>query len=182
MGEGKYEDPPVRRARPRPSLKSTRTATQSSTSWAPGHTRTRGPQHHLWRLPLTKTARRSACMRKETTSPSSQDRGLPRRVQLGEQPDEPRLLLGRAASMPRASRACCASRAATRCSSASAAPASSRSRASPRFVSEMKCFQIELTKGYGINEFREDLKKLYFTAGTEKEHPRSCSCSPTRKS
>ena len=36
------------------------------------------------------------------------------------------------------------------------------------FMSEMKCFQIELTKGYGINEFREDLKKCFFTAGIEK--------------
>ena len=36
------------------------------------------------------------------------------------------------------------------------------------YMSEMKCFQIELTKGYGYAEFREDLKKLYFTAGADK--------------
>ena len=36
------------------------------------------------------------------------------------------------------------------------------------FMSEMKCFQIELTKGYGYNEFREDLKKLFLTAGCDK--------------
>jgi len=35
------------------------------------------------------------------------------------------------------------------------------------YVAEMKCFQIELTKGYGYNEFREDLKKLYFWAGVD---------------
>eukprot|EP00741_Cyanophora_paradoxa_P000409 tig00000404_g400.t1 len=33
------------------------------------------------------------------------------------------------------------------------------------FIAEYKIFQIELTKGYGYNEFREDLKKLYNTAG-----------------
>ena len=36
------------------------------------------------------------------------------------------------------------------------------------FMSEMKCFQIELVKGYGYNEFREDLKKLFMTAGIDK--------------
>jgi len=35
------------------------------------------------------------------------------------------------------------------------------------YVSEMKCFQIELTKGYGLNEFREDLKKLFFMTGCD---------------
>merc|ERR1719230_1970370 len=35
------------------------------------------------------------------------------------------------------------------------------------YTAEMKCFQIELTKGYGYNEFREDLKKLYFWAGVD---------------
>ena len=44
------------------------------------------------------------------------------------------------------------------------------------FMSEMKCFQIELTKGYGYNEFREDLKKLYFTAGTEKTEDGKIGC------
>eukprot|EP01135_Chromosphaera_perkinsii_P012097 Nk52_evm35s2579 gene=Nk52_evmTU35s2579 len=34
-------------------------------------------------------------------------------------------------------------------------------------MSEYKCFQIELSKGYGVNEFRDDLKKLYQTAGVE---------------
>lgn len=34
------------------------------------------------------------------------------------------------------------------------------------FLSEYKCFQIELTKGYSNNEFREDLKKVYQVAGT----------------
>jgi len=36
------------------------------------------------------------------------------------------------------------------------------------YMSDMKCFQIELTKGYGVNEFREDLKKCFFTAGSDK--------------
>ena len=36
------------------------------------------------------------------------------------------------------------------------------------YMSEMKCFQIELTKGYGTVEFREDLKKCFFTAGCDK--------------
>ena len=31
----------------------------------------------------------------------------------------------------------------------------------------MKCFQIELSKGYGYTEFREDLKKLYMMAGCD---------------
>ena len=35
------------------------------------------------------------------------------------------------------------------------------------YVSEMKCFQVELTKGYGIGEFREDLKKLFFMTGCD---------------
>ena len=35
------------------------------------------------------------------------------------------------------------------------------------YLAEMKCFQIELTKGYGYTEFREDLKKLYFIAGCD---------------
>ena len=35
------------------------------------------------------------------------------------------------------------------------------------FMAEYKCFQIELRKGYGYAEFREDLKTLYFTAGAE---------------
>lgn len=30
---------------------------------------------------------------------------------------------------------------------------------------QLKCFQIELTKGYGYNEFREDLKRLFFISG-----------------
>lgn len=35
------------------------------------------------------------------------------------------------------------------------------------FMGGFKCFNIELTRGYGSNEFREDLKKLYNTAGVE---------------
>ena len=35
------------------------------------------------------------------------------------------------------------------------------------YTAEMSCFQIELTKGYGYNEFREDLKKLYFQTGCD---------------
>jgi dynein heavy chain len=30
-----------------------------------------------------------------------------------------------------------------------------------------KCIQIEITRGYGSSEFREDLKKLYESAGTK---------------
>lgn len=36
------------------------------------------------------------------------------------------------------------------------------------FLAEYQCFQIELTKGYGTIEFREDLKKLYKIAGLNK--------------
>lgn len=39
-----------------------------------------------------------------------------------------------------------------------------------RFAAHMagfKCFSIELTRGYGSGEFREDLKKLYQTAGVQ---------------
>ena len=32
---------------------------------------------------------------------------------------------------------------------------------------ECKTFQIELTKAYGITEFREDLKKMFAKAGVE---------------
>jgi dynein heavy chain len=35
------------------------------------------------------------------------------------------------------------------------------------FIADMKCFQIELSRGYGINEFREDLKRLLMQAGAE---------------
>jgi len=35
------------------------------------------------------------------------------------------------------------------------------------YVSELKCFQVELTKGYGYNEFREDLKRLLFMSGCD---------------
>jgi dynein heavy chain len=33
-----------------------------------------------------------------------------------------------------------------------------------------KCFQIELTRGYDYSAFREDLKKLYYSAGLDKKH------------
>jgi dynein heavy chain len=33
------------------------------------------------------------------------------------------------------------------------------------FMAGFKCFSIELTRGYGINEFREDIKNLYVQAG-----------------
>lgn len=35
------------------------------------------------------------------------------------------------------------------------------------FIADMKCFQIELTRGYGINDFHEDLKRLLMLAGGE---------------
>ncbi len=35
------------------------------------------------------------------------------------------------------------------------------------YMAEMKCFQIELTRGYGVNEFHEDLKRLLMQAGAE---------------
>lgn len=37
------------------------------------------------------------------------------------------------------------------------------------FMGGFKIFSIELTRGYGTNEFREDLKKLYRTAGIDGE-------------
>ena len=48
-------------------------------------------------------------------------------------------------------------------------------------MSEMKCFQIELTKGYGNNEFREDLKKLYFRLDKAARALRGHARSTTRK-
>jgi len=35
------------------------------------------------------------------------------------------------------------------------------------YISDMKCFQIELSRGYGVNEFHEDLKRLLMQAGAE---------------
>jgi len=35
------------------------------------------------------------------------------------------------------------------------------------FMAGFKCFSIELTRGYGINEFREDLKSLYMQTGIQ---------------
>jgi len=35
------------------------------------------------------------------------------------------------------------------------------------FITGYNTFSIELARGYGVNEFREDLKKLYHTAGIE---------------
>ncbi|KAJ9522811.1 hypothetical protein QJQ45_019799, partial [Haematococcus lacustris] len=38
------------------------------------------------------------------------------------------------------------------------------------FMSETQCATIELTRSYGITEFREDVKKLYRTAGVDGKH------------
>lgn len=35
------------------------------------------------------------------------------------------------------------------------------------FMADYKCFSIEITRGYGANEFHEDLKKILMTAGAE---------------
>ena len=37
------------------------------------------------------------------------------------------------------------------------------------FMAEFTCFQIELSKGYSNNEFREDLKKIFILAGVERQ-------------
>ena len=37
------------------------------------------------------------------------------------------------------------------------------------FMAEFQCFQIELSKGYSNNEFREDLKKIFLVAGVERK-------------
>ena len=37
------------------------------------------------------------------------------------------------------------------------------------YMAEYECFQIELRKGYGYNEFREDLKQLFFATGCERK-------------
>ncbi len=37
------------------------------------------------------------------------------------------------------------------------------------FIADFKCFSIEITKGYGRNEWREDLKKCLKTAGIDNE-------------
>jgi hypothetical protein len=35
------------------------------------------------------------------------------------------------------------------------------------FMAECQCFQVELSRGYGMVEFREDIKKLYKVAGIQ---------------
>ena len=35
------------------------------------------------------------------------------------------------------------------------------------FMGELQCFQIEITKSYGKNEWRDDLKKVLLTCGEE---------------
>lgn len=35
------------------------------------------------------------------------------------------------------------------------------------FISEYRCFSIELRKGYGMNDFRDDVKSLFRTAGVD---------------
>ena len=37
-------------------------------------------------------------------------------------------------------------------------------------LSEMKLFQIEISKNYGMTEWREDLKRMFMQAGKEKKH------------
>jgi dynein heavy chain len=37
------------------------------------------------------------------------------------------------------------------------------------FIAEYKCRQIEIRRGYGINEWREDLKSIFFAAGAKNE-------------
>jgi dynein heavy chain len=34
-------------------------------------------------------------------------------------------------------------------------------------LGEIRCFQIELTRGYGIVEFRDDLKSIMLESGAE---------------
>jgi dynein heavy chain len=38
------------------------------------------------------------------------------------------------------------------------------------YVSDTRCFSIELTRTYGLTEFRDDLKKLYRLTGVEGRH------------
>lgn len=38
------------------------------------------------------------------------------------------------------------------------------------FVSDTRCFNMELTRNYGLAEFRDDLKKLYRWTGVEGKH------------
>ena len=37
------------------------------------------------------------------------------------------------------------------------------------FMSDMKCFSIEITRGYGVKEFHEDLIKIMIGAGTKQK-------------
>ena len=37
------------------------------------------------------------------------------------------------------------------------------------FINDYKCFQIELVRGYGANEFHEDIKQVMFTAGCQNQ-------------
>ena len=46
------------------------------------------------------------------------------------------------------------------------------------FMAEYKCMSIELTKGYGNLEFREDIKKLFLIAGVERKQARARAPAP----
>merc|ERR1712046_87161 len=35
------------------------------------------------------------------------------------------------------------------------------------YICAMECIQIEIKRGYGYSDFREDLKQLYFSAGQD---------------
>lgn len=35
------------------------------------------------------------------------------------------------------------------------------------FVSDMQCVSLEISRGYGLKDFREDMKKFFITSGVE---------------